>query len=65
MPPPGTSVGRGALPGDCADGDENGALTSPPVPKDLNADGVLGVLTDLNDWAAVTLPFARRAVGGL
>lgn len=59
------NVGRGALPGVYADWDENGTLTTTPVARDLNGDGVLGVLTDHNDWAALTLPFVREASGGL
>lgn len=59
------NVGRGALPGVYADWDENGTLTTTPVARDLNGDGVLGVLSDHNDWAALTLPFVREASGGL
>jgi hypothetical protein len=59
------NVGRGALPGVYADWDENGTLTTTPVARDLNGDGVLGVLTDHNDWAALTLPFVREVSGGL
>ncbi|MCB2018069.1 MAG: hypothetical protein KDF54_11270 [Hydrogenophaga sp.] len=59
------NVGRGALPGVYADWDENGSLTTVPVSRDLNGDGVLGVLTDHNDWAAITLPFVRQSSGGL
>lgn len=32
---------------------------------DLNGDGVMGVLTDHNDWAALTLPFVRSSSGDL
>lgn len=59
------NVGRGALPGVYADWDLNGALTGTAISKDLNGDGVLGVLTDHNDWAAITLPFVRMSSGGL
>lgn len=59
------NVGRGALPGVYADWDENGSLTTTAVARDLNGDGVLGVLTDHNDWAALTLPFVRQYSGGL
>lgn len=59
------NVGRGALPGVYADWDENGSLTTTAVARDLNADGVMGVLTDHNDWAALTLPFTHSYSGGL
>ena len=58
-------MGRGALPGVYADWDEDGGLTTSTVSRDLNGDAVLGSLTDHNDWAALTLPFARLSSGSL
>lgn len=59
------NVGRGALPGVYADWDEDGVLGASAVSRDLNGDGVVGFLGDYNDWAALTLPFARYTAGGL
>ena len=59
------NVGRGALTGVYADWDEDGSLGATAVSRDLNGDGVVGFLGDYNDWAALTLPFARYTAGGL
>ncbi|MFP8777848.1 hypothetical protein [Hydrogenophaga sp. RWCD_12] len=61
----GANVGRGALTGVYADWDEDGSLGATAVSRDLNGDGVVGFLGDYNDWAALTLPFARYTAGGL
>ncbi|AOW12377.1 hypothetical protein LPB72_07995 [Hydrogenophaga crassostreae] len=60
-----SNVGRGALPGVYADWDENGSLTANPIARDLNQDGLLAVLTDHNDWAAINLPFVHNYGGQL
>jgi hypothetical protein len=57
------NIGRGAHAGVYADWDLNGRLTTTPISKDLNGDGLLGTLMDYNDWANLVFPFARYNSG--
>lgn len=59
------NIGHGAAAGAYADWDNNGAFTSAAVARNLNPqDGsAKGVLKDYNEWANLTLPFARAYAG--
>jgi hypothetical protein len=57
------NIGRGATGGAYADWNLSGTLTAGTVSRNLNVgdstDTGLTILTDYNDWANLTYPFAR------
>jgi hypothetical protein len=59
------NIGRGAAAGAYADWDNNGAFTAAAVARNLNPqDGsTKSILKDYNEWANLTLPFARVYAG--
>ncbi|HJV51069.1 MAG TPA: hypothetical protein VJ652_06410 [Noviherbaspirillum sp.] len=59
------NIGHGASGGAYADWDNSGAFTATAVARNLNPqDGsAKGVLKDYNEWANLTLPFARTYSG--
>lgn len=59
------NIGRGAAAGAYADWDNNGAFTAATVARNLNPqDGsTKSILKDYNEWANLTLPFARVYAG--
>ncbi len=59
------NIGHGAAAGAYADWDNSGTFTSAAVARNLNPqDGAAkGVLKDYNEWANLTLPFARTYAG--
>jgi hypothetical protein len=57
------NVGRGVASGAYADWNLNGVKTTSIYSKDLNADALLGILHDYNDWANLKFPFSRSQFG--